>query len=180
MDQNPTFPPFVCKSHPGYQPQRNLCSDPETAGRTACDTSCIATNCAVDNTIPTIAISSSDTDLASGETAIITFDLSEDVSDFVVGDITVTGGTLSDFTAVSASNYTAIYTANAPTGSVSVASGAFSDAAGNSNTDGADANNSVAQTQDSVPIPTLSEWAMILLMMLLGFVGYRKSLKMER
>ncbi len=30
------------------------------------------------------------------------------------------------------------------------------------------------------PIPTLSEWGMILLMMVLGFVGYRKSLKMER
>jgi hypothetical protein len=30
------------------------------------------------------------------------------------------------------------------------------------------------------PIPTLSEWAMILLIMVLGFVGYRKSLEMER
>ena len=47
MAQNPTFPPFVCQSHPGYQPQRNLCSDPGTPGRIVCDTSCIATNCAI-------------------------------------------------------------------------------------------------------------------------------------
>ena len=33
---------------------------------------------------------------------------------------------------------------------------------------------------DATAIPTLSEWGMILLMMILGFVGYRKSLKMER
>jgi len=32
----------------------------------------------------------------------------------------------------------------------------------------------------SNPIPTLSEWAMIILMMMLGFVGYRKSLEMQR
>ncbi len=38
-------------------------------------------------------------------------------------------------------------------------------------------NNSVSGPN---PIPTLSEWAMIILMMVLGFVGYRKSLEMER
>ena len=37
-----------------------------------------------------------------------------------------------------------------------------------------------SSTQPPNSIPTLSEWAMILLMMMLGFVGYRKSLEMQR
>jgi hypothetical protein len=134
MTQNPSFPPAICAIHPGYQPQRNLCSDFAVPAQNSCKTSCVATNCTADTTAPTIAISTSDANLANGETATITFTISEDVSDFVVDDITVTGGTLSDFIAVSASNYTVSYTANAATGSVSVADGAFRDAAGNSNT----------------------------------------------
>ncbi len=35
-------------------------------------------------------------------------------------------------------------------------------------------------TQSPNAIPTLSEWAMIILMIMIGFVGYRKSLEMQR
>ena len=38
----------------------------------------------------------------------------------------------------------------------------------------------VNNVSGSNPIPTLSEWAMIMLMMMMGFVGYRKSLEMQR
>jgi len=93
----------------------------------------------VDTTAPTVSsISASSSTLKSGQTSTLTFTLSEAASDFVVGDITVSGGTLSSFTGVSSTSYTVVFTPTANTqsgtGSISVASGAFSDAAGNSNT----------------------------------------------
>jgi hypothetical protein len=109
-------------------------------------------------TTPTIAISSDKTTLATGETATITFTLSEPSTDFGESDITVTGGSLSGFTG-SGLAYSATFTpiANSTTPAViSVASDKFSDAAGNLNTDGADANNAVTitvnTTQHSNPI----------------------------
>lgn len=99
----------------------------------------------VDTTPPTIAISSNATALKAGETASITFTLSEASTDFTSTDVTATGGTLSNFSG-SGTSYTATFTptANSTSNSViSVASGAFSDAAGNTNQDGADANNTL-------------------------------------
>jgi hypothetical protein len=92
----------------------------------------------VDTTVPTVSsISASSSTLKSGQTSTLTFTLSEAASDFVVGDITVSGGTLSSFTGVSSTSYTVVFTPTANTqsgtGSVSVASGAFTDAAGNGN-----------------------------------------------
>ncbi|VVH65554.1 hypothetical protein BSPLISOX_2323, partial [uncultured Gammaproteobacteria bacterium] len=101
----------------------------------------------IDTKVPTIAISSDMDKLKVGESATITFTLSEVSADFDATDIVVTGGILTDF-ALKA-NETKIYTAtftptnSATAGTISVASDKFSDAAGNTNVDGVDANNSV-------------------------------------
>ena len=110
----------------------------------------------VDTAAPTISLTSSVTALLKSETATITFTLSESSTDFNVGDITATGGTLSNF-AGSGTTYTALFTptANSTTsGVVRVASGVFTDAAGNANTDGSDANNSVTMAVNTVPVDT--------------------------
>ena len=94
---------------------------------------------AIDTIAPTIAISSSKSALKIGETATITFTLSESSTDFIANDVTITGGTIS---ALSGSGrvYTATFTpaANSTTpGAISVAANAFTDAAGNGNIAGA-------------------------------------------
>ena len=73
-----------------------------------------------------------------------TFTLSEASTDFTASDVTVTGGTLSNFQG-SGTSYTATFTptAGATSASIAVASDKFTDAAGNANKDGADANNKV-------------------------------------
>jgi hypothetical protein len=86
---------------------------------------------AIDTTPPTIAISSNKTALKAGDTALIIFTLSEAATDFVLSDIAVSGGTLSNFSD-SGANCTAIFTpiANSTAaGSVSVANFKFSDTA---------------------------------------------------
>jgi len=111
-----------------------------------------------DTTPPTIAITSSNTKVKADETALITLTLSEPATDFIVSDLVVTGsGTLTGFSG-SGSNYSAVFTP-APTGEgssvVSVANFKFSDAAGNANEDGADANNRLELTYDTVR-PTIT------------------------
>ncbi len=99
-----------------------------------------------DRTAPTISLSSNQASLVAGETTTISFTLSEDSSDFNLSDVTVSGGSLSNFQG-SGKNFTAVFTARvAGNASVSVASSRFSDAAGNVNTDGSEANNSLALT----------------------------------
>ena len=74
--------------------------------------------------------------VGSGQTASLTFTLSESSTNFVVGDVTVSSGTLSAF-AGSGASYTATWTPPATgsgTASVSVAANKFTDAAGNQNT----------------------------------------------
>ncbi len=46
--------------------------------------------------------------------------------------------------------------------------------------EGTPPNTPLTGVQSPNAIPTLSEWAMIILMMMLGFIGYRKSLEMQR
>ena len=109
-----------------------------------------------DTTPPTISISSNKTNLTVGQTATLTFAISESVSDFVVGDITVSGGTLSNFSG-SGTSYTATFTPtanSAANGVVSVGNSKFSDAAGNFNIDGSDANNTVSMTVNTVTAVT--------------------------
>ncbi|MET0265805.1 MAG: Ig-like domain-containing protein [Duganella sp.] len=90
----------------------------------------------VDALAPTLLITSSLAQLKAGDSALITFTFSEAPVGFAVGDVTVSGGTLSAF-AASANPlvYTAVLTptpgVNAGVASVSVAPAVYSDAAGN-------------------------------------------------
>ena len=85
---------------------------------------------------PTISISTDDTSLTSGETARITFTLSEGSTDFTADDLSVSGGVVSDFEAISSSKYTALFTPDVEStdnGTVTVAAGSFSNSAGTTN-----------------------------------------------
>jgi len=106
----------------------------------------------VDTSPPTIAISSSASAIGQSETATITFTLSESSTNFTASDVTVTGGTLSNFSG-SGTAYTALFTptANSVTnGVIKVESGVFTDAAGNVNADGSDSNNTLTMTVNTV------------------------------
>ena len=92
---------------------------------------------AVDTSAPTMAITSStvsDGDTSDDASLSMTFTSSEATTDFVVGDITVTGGSLSSFASTSSTIYTATFT---PTDdgatTIDVASSKFTDATGNNN-----------------------------------------------
>jgi hypothetical protein len=101
---------------------------------------------------PGIAISSSRDYLNAGETATISFVLSKPSSDFTLSDVTVIGGTLSQFQGAGTS-YSATFTpsgANA-TASISVGSGMFSSSDGTFNRDGADANNHLSMGYNLPP-----------------------------
>ena len=64
----------------------------------------------------------------------LTFTASEATSNFVVGDITVTNGALSAFSATSSTVYTATFTPTADGAvTIDVATNTFTDAASNSN-----------------------------------------------
>ncbi|MBL6739733.1 MAG: hypothetical protein ISP81_06325 [Synechococcus sp. BS301-5m-G54] len=86
--------------------------------------------------VPTISVSTDDTSLTSGETARITFTLSEGSTDFTADDLTVSGGVVSDFEAISATEYTVVFTPDVEStdnGTVTVAAGSFSNSAGTTN-----------------------------------------------
>ncbi len=88
----------------------------------------------VDTAAPTLALTSSSSSMASGDTATITFTFSETPVGFAASDVTVTGGALTSL-AANANNdkiYTATFTAAVSESfSISTAAGAFADAAGN-------------------------------------------------
>ncbi|WP_423147935.1 Ig-like domain-containing protein [Rubrolithibacter danxiaensis] len=93
----------------------------------------------VDGISPTLAITSSASALKSGQTATITFTFSEDPGlsfswDGSAGDITVSGGTLSAISGTGltrTATFTPTANANGGTASITVASGSYMDAAGN-------------------------------------------------
>ena len=90
----------------------------------------------IDTIVPTVAISSSVSTLRAGQTAFISFALSEASTTFTAEDVTVTGGTLSSF-AGAGQAYTAIYTPlleSTVPGTVKIAARSFFDAAENPNT----------------------------------------------
>ena len=106
-----------------------------------------------DTTAPTVTISSDASALEAGRTATLTFTLSEESNDFTLDDITVTGGSLDNF--VQSSSNPLVYTASftpsdgATSALVRVDSNRFSDAAGNFNQDGSEANNSLSLAIDA-------------------------------
>jgi hypothetical protein len=105
----------------------------------------------VDTRAPTLAITSNMSAVKDGDTATITFTFSEAPVGFVAGDVSTSGGTLSGFTTVSPLVYTAVFTPNSGvasgTASITVASGAYTDLAGN---------NGTAGTTPSISIDTLA------------------------
>jgi methionine-rich copper-binding protein CopC len=111
----------------------------------------------LDEVAPSITIITDDNALNVGDTALITFTLSEAASDFSMGDISVTGGSLSNFTAVSSTVYTATFTPTANStaaATVNVAGGTFTDAAGNANTAATQLNMTVDTVAPTVTITT--------------------------
>ena len=107
-----------------------------------------------DTSAPTIQITTADDTLTAGETADITFTLSEAATDFTAEDVTVSGGALSGFTG-SGTSYTATFSPEADStdnGIVTVAAGAFTDAAGNASTTGA----SVSMNVNTFAPPTVT------------------------
>ncbi len=108
----------------------------------------------LDTVAPTVAVSASKSSLKAGDTSLITFTFSEDpINSFSKDDVVVEGGSLS---AVSGTGLTrtATFTPAANTtaaGKISVASGRFSDSAGNLNADGSESNNTVALSIDTLP-----------------------------
>ena len=103
----------------------------------------------VDTVAPTVTITTNDLALKVGDVANLTFTLSEASIDFILGDITAVGGTLSNF-AGSGAIYTADFTPNtsSTTGAtVDVALNNFTDTAGNTN---------IASTQLTMSVDTIS------------------------
>ena len=97
-------------------------------------------NWTYDGTVPTMTIASTTSGVTDGSTTndssiALTFTSSEATTNFVVGDITVSGGTLSNFASTSSTVYTATFTPSASGATtIDVAGGAFTDAVGNNNT----------------------------------------------
>ncbi|WP_218949835.1 Ig-like domain-containing protein [Acinetobacter sp. YH12102] len=109
----------------------------------------------VDGTPPTVSVSVDDVNLTGAETVMVTFTFNEAPQGFVVGDITTTGGTVSNLQQVSPLVWTATF---APTAgyegaaSVTLAAGSYADAAGNAGLAG----NVVGMTVDTrAPVNTV-------------------------
>lgn len=94
-----------------------------------------------DTISPSLTVNIVDSTLNDADSSSqVTFTFSETVNGFIVGDVTLVGGTLSNFTG-SGTSYTATFTANDNfngTGSVSVAAGSYTDLVGNSGGAGTD------------------------------------------
>jgi len=106
----------------------------DLAGNTAVAVTNTGITFTSDNTSPTINITSNDVvsgGLSNLETIVLIFTVSEVVTNFVVGDITVSGGALSGFTG-SGKNYTVTFTpSNNGTKTIDVAAGTFTDGTNN-------------------------------------------------
>jgi hypothetical protein len=90
----------------------------------------------IDRAAPTLEITADDDSLGFGETAAITFTVSEPISGFIAQDVKVTGGKLINFTQATPTTYAATFVplANkAGTAAISVAANRFTDAVGNAN-----------------------------------------------
>jgi hypothetical protein len=110
-------------------------TDAANNGNVASSTLSISYDTQVDTTPPSITISAVVANQGQ-KTYTVTFTLSEPATNFASADVTVSGGDLTNFSG-SGSSYTATFKLTATgqnKGSVSVAAGTFTDAAGNSNT----------------------------------------------
>ena len=117
-------------------------------------------NWTYDSVPPTMTITSTTNGVTDGSTTndtsiALTFTSSKATADFIAGDITVSGGTLSILSATSSTVYTAIFTPNvagaAVATTIDVAGSTFTDAFGNNNSAAPQFN----WTYDNVP-PTMT------------------------
>ena len=106
----------------------------DLAGNTAVAVTNTGITYSTDNVSPTLVITSNDVNsggLSNLETIVLIFTISEVVTNFVVGDITVSGGALSGFTG-SGKNYAVTFTPSGNgTKTIDVAAGAFTDGTNN-------------------------------------------------
>ena len=141
----------VSYTDPGNSDDSNAIQDSQGNDATSLSSTAATNNSTVERNPPGVALKSDVESLKAGETAAITFTLSVPSSDFTESDITVSGGTLSNFTG-SGTTYSAIFSPDANStadGIISVASDVFSDGAGNTNRDGSDANNKLTLSIDT-------------------------------
>ena len=117
-----------------------------------------------DSTPPTMAITSStvsDGDASNDSLIALTFTSSEATTDFVVGDVSVSGGSLTNFSASSSTVYTATFT---PSGdgatTIDVSANTFNDAASNGNTAASQFNWTYDSTAATVSSFSLSDTAL--------------------
>ena len=109
-----------------------------------------------DHTAPTVTIGTDDNALKIGDVAHLTFTLSESSTDFTSSDVSVSGGSLSNFSG-SGKNYTADFTPTAnstATATANVAGDAFHDTADNGNTAATQLTMSVDTVAPTVTIGT--------------------------
>lgn len=135
----------------------------------------------IDDIPPRISLSSDAASLSAGETALVTFTLSEASSGdvFERSDISVTGGQLSDLSG-SGTVFTAVFTPtphSKATASIQVAAAAFTDAAGNASLAAAPlsikVDTLVAQPPAGqvVPVPAVSALSAVVGSMMLSCLG---------
>ncbi|MGA1317713.1 MAG: peptidylprolyl isomerase, partial [Rubrivivax sp.] len=101
---------------------------------------------------PTVSISAEDLSLSDGETTVVEFKLSDASTNFIAADVTVIGGTLTDFSG-SGDRYTAVFTltSKSATAALSVNGGRFSNAEGLFNEDGGDNDNRLSFVPPTAP-----------------------------
>jgi methionine-rich copper-binding protein CopC len=112
----------------------------------------------VEATAPTVSILNAPSIVNSTSAFSVTFEFSENVTGFAVGDITVTNGTASNFVAVDGNTYTADITPDAGGNvAIDVLANVAQDAAGNYNTAATQASvtyDATAPTVSSVSVPS--------------------------
>jgi hypothetical protein len=120
----------------------------------------------LDNSAPTVAISSDSSTLKAGQSATISFTFSEAPSGFTIGDLIASGGSLSGFTATANPLvYTVVLTPTpGVTGSASVTLGnnLYTDTAGNNGSGGARRVSASTRWRPPCPSPAApvrSRWA---------------------
>lgn len=115
---------------------------------------------AVDTIAPTVAVTLSDSQLTSGETATVTFTFTEIAPGFDTVDVIAQNGTITNLASSSGRVWTATYTPNAnlqsSVNSISVIAGSYTDAAGNAGAGGTSANFTIStSTSSTIPTSTL-------------------------
>lgn len=98
-----------------------------------------------DTTAPTIVLKSNSSELTINQTTTISFSLSEPSTNFTQSDVIVNGGSITNFSG-NGSTYTATFSllpSTISSATLKVLNGAFSDAAGNTNADGFETNNTL-------------------------------------